>query len=81
MAKKKKDDAEKILILTQESRTCGQLKNFLTMGGKEFLLYEAMKKLKPKNIQTSNKPESSRYVDIKPINLIAQYSISLKKVL
>ncbi|XP_058796659.1 DNA repair endonuclease XPF [Phymastichus coffea] len=59
MAKKKKDDAEKILILTQDSRTCSQLKNLLTMGGKEYLLYEAMKHLKPKTIQTGKKPESS----------------------
>lgn len=57
-AKKKKDNVEKILILTQDSRTCGQLKNYLTMGAKEYLLFETMKKLKPNKIQNTKKPET-----------------------
>ena len=57
-ATRKKECAEKILILTQDSRTCGQLKNYLTMGGKEYLLYEAMKKLKLGKMQNVIKGET-----------------------
>ena len=57
-AKKKTDTPEKILILTQDSRTCTQLKNYLTMGAKEYLLFETMKKLKPDKIQNAKKAET-----------------------
>ncbi|XP_031784580.1 DNA repair endonuclease XPF isoform X2 [Nasonia vitripennis] len=69
-AKKKKESAEKILILTQDSRTCGQLKNYLTMGAKEYLLFETMKKLKPDKIQNLKKPETLKTLS-KPENLNA----------
>lgn len=67
--KKKKDSAEKILVLTQDSRTCGQLKNYLTMGAKEYLLFETMKKLKPDRIQNLKKSETTK--TSKPENLNA----------
>ena len=55
---KHSQDVPKILILTRDGRTCSQLKNFLTMGAKEYLLYEAMKKIKLDKIQSSKKSES-----------------------
>ncbi|KAJ8664216.1 hypothetical protein QAD02_005253 [Eretmocerus hayati] len=60
-AKKQDESVEKILILTQDSRTCNQLKNYLTMGGKEYLLYMTMRKLKPNKIQNQKKPENSLF--------------------
>ncbi|XP_023245287.1 LOW QUALITY PROTEIN: DNA repair endonuclease XPF-like [Copidosoma floridanum] len=57
--KSKSKAPEKILVLTQDTRTCAQLKNCLTMGAKEYLLYEAMKKLKPTDIKDKKKPNSS----------------------
>ncbi|CAK9810363.1 DNA repair endonuclease XPF [Anthophora quadrimaculata] len=50
--KKKADkNVEKILILVQNRNICYQLRNYLTMGSNEYLLYEAMKKLSYKEIQ------------------------------
>lgn len=43
--KKESGDPEKILILVHDRNICYQLKNYLTMGSNEYLLYEAMKKL------------------------------------
>lgn len=60
-AKKKENTAEKVLILTQDGRTCSQLKNYLTMGAKEYLRFIARKKLKPDKTKNVNKPET-RYV-------------------
>ena len=42
---------EKTLILVHNRNLCYQLKNYLTMGAKEYLLYEAMKKLSRKELQ------------------------------
>ncbi|XP_019699002.1 DNA repair endonuclease XPF isoform X2 [Harpegnathos saltator] len=44
--KKRKDgNVEKVLILVHDNSICYQLKNYLTMGANEYLLYEALKKL------------------------------------
>ncbi|CAB0034499.1 unnamed protein product [Trichogramma brassicae] len=60
-AKNKKNKiVPKILILTRDGKTCRQLNNYLTMGSKEYLLYEAMKKLKPDKIQAAKKPEMKK---------------------
>lgn len=50
---KKNDDksAEKILILVHDRNICYQLRNYLTMGANEYLLYEALKKLSHKEIE------------------------------
>ncbi|XP_018313372.1 DNA repair endonuclease XPF [Mycetomoellerius zeteki] len=44
---KKKDyeNIDKVLILVHDNHICRQLKNYLTMGANEYLLYEALKKL------------------------------------
>ncbi|XP_071565965.1 DNA repair endonuclease XPF [Temnothorax nylanderi] len=44
---KKKDyeNIDKVLILVHDNNICHQLKNYLTMGANEYLLYEALKKL------------------------------------
>ncbi|XP_011868390.1 PREDICTED: DNA repair endonuclease XPF [Vollenhovia emeryi] len=55
---KKKDyeNIDKIFILVQDNNICRQLKNYLTMGANEYLLYEALKKLShTKEQQTSDK--------------------------
>ena len=44
---------KEVLILVTDGHTCYQLKNYLTMGAGEYLLYEAMRKLKQTSIQTS----------------------------
>lgn len=51
--KKRKDnvDIEKVLILVSDRNICYQVRNYLTMGANEYLLYEAMKKLSSKDIQ------------------------------
>lgn len=48
---KKKNNSEKILILVHDRNICYQLRNYLTMGANEYLLYEAMKKLSHKEMQ------------------------------
>ncbi|KAK9309706.1 hypothetical protein QLX08_000705 [Tetragonisca angustula] len=50
---KKNDDknAEKILVLVHDRNICYQLRNYLTMGANEYLLYEALKKLSHKEIE------------------------------
>ncbi|XP_053982136.1 DNA repair endonuclease XPF [Hylaeus volcanicus] len=55
-SKKKGDNgnAEKILILVHDRTICYQLRNYLTMGPNEYLLYEAMKKLAPKEVKKAN---------------------------
>lgn len=49
--KKDKEDVEKILIVAHNRNICHQLRNYLTMGANEYLLYEALKKLSHKEIQ------------------------------
>ncbi|XP_017797477.1 PREDICTED: DNA repair endonuclease XPF [Habropoda laboriosa] len=50
--KKKADrNVEKIFILVHNRNICYQLRNCLTMGCSEYLLYEAMKKLSHKEVQ------------------------------
>lgn len=39
------ENPEHVLVLVYEKKTCYQLKNYLTMGANEYLLYEARKKL------------------------------------
>ncbi|XP_015186628.1 PREDICTED: DNA repair endonuclease XPF isoform X1 [Polistes dominula] len=48
------DSPEKILILVQDSQTCYQLKNYLTIGANEYLLNEAHRKLRNDNLSKSN---------------------------
>lgn len=45
--RKKRDNGnvDKVLILVHDNNICRQLKNYLTMGASEYLLYEALKKL------------------------------------
>ena len=45
MKRSKPDSLEppKVMILCQDTRTCYQLKQFLTQGGERFLLYNAMR--------------------------------------
>lgn len=40
------ENSKKVLILVYDIKICTQLKNYLTMGAGEYLLYEAMKRLK-----------------------------------
>ncbi|CAK9805296.1 DNA repair endonuclease XPF [Anthophora plagiata] len=49
--KKADRNVEKILILVHNRNICYQLKNYLTMGSNEYLLYEAMKKFSHKEMQ------------------------------
>ncbi|XP_076181212.1 DNA repair endonuclease XPF-like isoform X1 [Ptiloglossa arizonensis] len=44
----------KIFILVHDRNTCYQLRNYLTMGSNQYLLYEAMKKLSHNDIQKTN---------------------------
>ncbi|XP_025602155.2 DNA repair endonuclease XPF [Athalia rosae] len=53
----KKDDSDevrKVLILVQDRLTCNQLKSYLTMGTREYLLYKAMTRLKLKEISRAS---------------------------
>lgn len=40
------ETSKQVLVLTYDGRTCAQLRNYLTMGASEYLLWEAMKCLK-----------------------------------
>ncbi|XP_017761721.1 PREDICTED: DNA repair endonuclease XPF [Eufriesea mexicana] len=55
-SKKKENNKniEKVLILVHDRNICYQLRNYLTMGANEYLLYEAMRKLSHKEIQTTS---------------------------
>ncbi|XP_074107002.1 DNA repair endonuclease XPF mei-9 isoform X2 [Cotesia typhae] len=44
------ESTKRVLILVYDTKTAVQLKNFLTMGAGEYLLYEAMKTLKKNEI-------------------------------
>ncbi|CAG5099574.1 Similar to Ercc4: DNA repair endonuclease XPF (Mus musculus) [Cotesia congregata] len=44
------ESTKRVLILVYDTKTAVQLKNFLTMGAGEYLLYEAMKSLKKNEI-------------------------------
>ncbi|XP_019886917.2 DNA repair endonuclease XPF [Ooceraea biroi] len=58
--KRKKDDdsIDKVFILVQDNNVCHQLKNYLTMGANEYLLYHSLKKLSHIELQkTSGKCE------------------------
>ena len=55
--RKETDPTPKILIFTQDFSMCTQVKNFLTLGGEEYLRREAKKKFKNKN-QPAKKSES-----------------------
>ncbi|XP_012218802.1 DNA repair endonuclease XPF [Linepithema humile] len=43
--KKDNENIDKVLILGHDNNICHQIKNYLTMGANEYLLYEALKKL------------------------------------
>lgn len=83
---KKKNNSEKILILVHDRNICYQLRNYLTMGANEYLLYEAMKKLSHKEMQNiryiKNKIFNSKGINIntwKKILILIIFFI-LKKV-
>nr|XP_033329091.1 DNA repair endonuclease XPF isoform X1 [Megalopta genalis] len=60
--KKRKDckTNDKILVLVHDRNICRQLKNYLTMGSDEYLLFEAMKKLSHKEMQTTREKETEK---------------------
>lgn len=53
------ESAKKVLILVNDGRMAAQLKNFLTMGAGEYLLYEAMKSLSKNELL---KPRSAKFL-------------------
>lgn len=55
--KKDNENIDKVLILVHDNNICRQLKNYLTMGANEYLLYEALKKLSHKEQKTSSTHE------------------------
>ena len=57
-SRKENDPTPKVLILAQDYAMCNQIKNFLTLGGKEYLLREAKKKLSKNKIQITKKSDS-----------------------
>nr|XP_031840171.1 DNA repair endonuclease XPF isoform X1 [Nomia melanderi]XP_031840172.1 DNA repair endonuclease XPF isoform X1 [Nomia melanderi]XP_031840173.1 DNA repair endonuclease XPF isoform X1 [Nomia melanderi]XP_031840174.1 DNA repair endonuclease XPF isoform X1 [Nomia melanderi] len=58
--RKDKEDVEKILIITHNRNICYQLRNYLTMGANEYLLYEALKKLSHKEIQQTSEKSAEK---------------------
>ncbi|XP_044006341.1 DNA repair endonuclease XPF [Aphidius gifuensis] len=52
------ENSKKVLILVNNWKICGQLKNYLIMGANEYLLYEAMKHLKKDDL-TNNKKDKN----------------------
>ncbi|XP_033212535.1 DNA repair endonuclease XPF isoform X1 [Belonocnema kinseyi] len=56
--RKENDPTPKILIFTQDYSMCTQVKNFLTLGGEEYLRRTASRKFKNKN-QPAKKPNSN----------------------
>ncbi|KAG7203362.1 hypothetical protein KM043_013437 [Ampulex compressa] len=59
--KENSDIPERILILVHDKNTCYQIKNYLTMGAHEYLLYEAMRKISHKNTKkTGNSMEETK---------------------
>lgn len=68
---KKKDykNIDKVLILVHDNNICRQLKNYLTMGANEYLLYEALKKLshsKEQKTSSSGKNTSGKSTKDQP---------------
>lgn len=64
---KKKDyeNIDKVLILVHDNNICRQLKNYLTMGANEYLLYEALKKLSH-NKEKQKTSDSGKKMKIQP---------------
>ncbi|XP_028048200.1 DNA repair endonuclease XPF isoform X1 [Monomorium pharaonis] len=68
---KKKDyeNIDKVLILVNDNSTCRQLRNYLTMGANEYLLYEALKKLshnKEQKVSGSKKNTNEKSIKDQP---------------
>lgn len=58
--KKEDDTIDKVIVLVHDNNICYQLKNYLTMGANEYLLYHALKKLShDKQQKTSGKSEKN----------------------
>jgi len=65
---KKKDyeNIDKVLILVHDNNICRQLKNYLTMGANEYLLYEALKKLSHNKEKQKTSCDSAKKIKIQP---------------
>ncbi|XP_076665620.1 DNA repair endonuclease XPF mei-9 isoform X1 [Andrena cerasifolii] len=58
--KKGNGEMEKVLVLVHDRNICYQIKNYLTMGSNEYLLYEAMKKLSHKEMQNTSEKSAGK---------------------
>jgi DNA excision repair protein ERCC-4 len=61
--KKADPSIDKVFILVHDNNICYQLKNYLTMGANEYLLYHALKKLSHNKQQKTTSDISEKNVD------------------
>ncbi|XP_025074736.1 DNA repair endonuclease XPF [Pogonomyrmex barbatus] len=64
--KKDYENIDKVLILVHDNNICRQLKNYLTMGAKQYLLYEALKKLSHNKEQKTSGDSGKNAKDKQP---------------